>query len=384
MKTKNIMSIMTVLLILLASVLPASAYEVRGTVYVTGSGTTTWTSQNFAGFYYDIDSDTLISETLTIAPTEVLTDRSISKGALSYTTTPSDVEFAYSEDKDLPVYDNVKTYKVLGWQAEKWVAITPNKLVKLIKEFDSSEKASLQSGQTLDLGNGYILKIQSVDARAAPRQAWVTVLKDGKNIDDGILQQNTVYNLRKTVGGEEDVLVLSAYVDSIFSGSEADMIQLKYVWLIDENSYTEIKSGDTFGVFEVTSTNPIILTNDGTVSLSKDTDTTLMGNMKFKVADNVELRFYPYVDITEDSVKVVAPGTAVVAETPKVNTTIPECTPVEKIVEREKVVYVNVTVTPEQTATPAPTPALPTPGFDIIYAIVGLFGVAFLVLRQRK
>ena len=109
--------------------------------------------------------------------------------------------------------------------------------------------------------------------------------------------------------------------------------------------------------------------------------------MKFKVADNAELRFYPYVDIKEDSVKVVTNiGTPLVTATPKVNTTIPECTPVEKIVEREKVVYVNVTVTPEPTPeiTVAPTPALPAPGFDAIYAIVGLFGVAFLVLRQRK
>ena len=380
MKTKNIMSIMIALLILLTSILPVSAYEVRGTVYVTGSGTTTWTAQNFAGFYYDIDSNTQTSETLSI--NDNVEDRIIADGKLTYTTTPSDVNFTYSDEKGLPVYDQVRSYKVVGWQAEKWVALNnkPNKLVKLIKEFDGAEKATLLGGQTLDLGNGYILKIQSVDARAAPRQAWITVMKDGKNIDDGILQQNAVYNLRRTVSGESDALVFSAYVDSIFSGQESDMIQLKYIWLIDESSFTEIKSGDKFGVFEVTGTNPITLTNDGTISLSKNTDVTLMGNMKFKVADNAQLRFYPYVDITEDSVKIVS-GITVVTPTPIVTATPYNCTPVEKIVEREVIKYVNVTI---PTATPASTPALPAPGFDAIYAIVGLFGVAFLVLRQRK
>jgi S-layer protein (TIGR01567 family) len=384
MKTRNIFSVLIAFLMLSSVVSTASAYEVRGTV---SDGTLkTWNPQNFAGFYYDINNN-LGAETLTITDANIA-DRVIAENGITYTTGLVPVTFEYSKDKNLPVYDAVSTYQVVGWQAEKWVALNGkgNKLVKLVTEYKSDQKSTLTGGSTLNLGNGYTMKVNQVDARAAPRQAWITVYKDGKNIDDGILQQNGMYTLRKTVGGEENVLVLSAYVSSIFSGTEADMIQLQYIWLIDENSYTEIASGDQFGVFEVTNTNPITLQNKNTVSLSQDTDVTLMGNMKIKVADSTALRFYPYVDITEDGVKTV---TATPVPT-VVTTSVANVTPIvtsAPCVPEVKTVTVTVMVTPEPTAVPAPVAPVVTKsaaGFEGIFAIAGLFVVAFLVLRQKQ
>lgn len=365
MKYKNILSILMTFL-MLSSI--ASAVEIRGTV-VEGYTSQLWTAQQFAGFYYDLDKGQSF-ENLTI---EIInSDRTIPADKLIYTTEPIKVNFSYSDDKKLPVYNNVRTYDLVGWQAEKWVAIKSNKLVKLAIETKGTEKVSLQSGGTLTLGNGYVMKINSVDANSAPRQAWVSVMKDGKIIDDAVLRQGELYNLQKDVGGEKDVLVLSAYVSSIFFGTEAQMLQLQYIWLIDESTLIEIKSGDTHGVFKVTGTNPIVLKNSGSITLSRDSDINLMGNMKFKVADSDTLRFYPFVNVIEESIKesVVPVST--------INTSRP-CSPeiVERIVEKtvEKIVYVNVTVTPE------PTPE--TPGFEAIFAIAGLVVVAFLVLRRK-
>ena len=95
--------------------------------------------------------------------------------------------------------------------------------------------------------------------------------------------------------------------------------------------------------------------------------------MKFRVADSDILRFYPMVDII-GTVGDVVPLTSVITS----NVSKPcEPTIVEKIVEIEKVVYVNVTPVP----TPIPVPTEKSPGFEAL-----LMGVALVMgmLLNRK
>src|SRR4030066_1578569 len=98
--------------------------------------------------------------------------------------------------------------------------------------------------------------------------------------------------------GESDSLLFTVYVDRIFSGSASDMAQFKYAWLTDAGSAIQIQTSDTFDAFEVKTANQsnIVLENDGSVSLSKNTETKLLGDMYFKIADDADLRFYPKVD----------------------------------------------------------------------------------------
>lgn len=356
MNTKISISIMITLVLLSFS---AGAVEIRGTV-VEGASPHNWTAQEFAGFYYDLDTGESF-ESLTI---QSISGRTIPSNALVYETKPISVNFSYSDDTNKPIYGTVKSYSLVGWQAEKWVALNgkPNKLVKLSIEDDV--KRTLYGGSTLTLGNGYVLKVSAVDANAAPRQAWISLLKDGNVIDDTVVQQNTIYNFQKDMGGEKDVLIFSAYVSSIFDGKEAQMIQFQYLWLIDESTFVEVKTSDTYGIFKVTSTNPLRLSNDASLSLSRDSIISLMGNMKFRVADSDVLRFYPMVDII-GTVGDVAPLTSVITT----NVSKPcEPTIVEKIVEIEKVVYVNVTPVP----TPIPVPTEKSPGFEALFMGVTL------------
>jgi S-layer protein (TIGR01567 family) len=383
MKTKSILSILMTFLII-SSI--ASAVEIRGTVVTTdgatlieGGSTYTWTAQKFAGFYYDLDKGESF-ESLTIKDID---GRTIPENNLVYETQPIGVNFSYSDNKNKPVYDNFYSYSLVGWQAEKWVSINgkPNKLVKLLVENRGSEKVTLQTGGSLTLGNGYVMKINSVDANAEPRQAWVSLMKNGNIVDDAVLRQGEVYNLRKDFGGETNVLILSTYVDSIFHGGESQMLQLQYLWMIDEDSFVEVKSGDTYGKFKVTGTNPLILSNSASMSLSRDSNIDLMGNMFFRVADSDTLRFYPYVDIT-DEVVIKKPNTIVE------NTPVPTLIPTPNVTVTEvstplptptpQIVY--VTVTPE----PTPIPTKPSPGFESVFAILGLIIVTFIVLKKRK
>ena len=362
-------------------------YELRGNV-ANGTGPQSWNAQTFAGFYYDLKYDRS-TETLNVLNVDGTT---IQKDNLWYNTTTALVDFKAYEKETVNV-DGDQNYSLVGWQAEKWIGVNnlANKITKLAFEMGKDDKKTLTTGETWSLGSGYELNINAIDARTTPRQVWFTLKKDGAIVDEGIGQapagsgtadkQKAVYFKKKTILGESDALLFTVYVDTIFSGATSDMVQFKYAWLIDETSAKEIKNNDKYGVFEVRTSNSkdIKLGNENTVSLSKNTETTIMGDLKFKTADNDTLRYYPKVDYViggtaDENVTATVTG-ATATGTPRTNATanVTATTPV-----------MTTEGTPEKT-TSAPTPVKTTvPGFEAMFAIAGLLAVAYLVLRQRK
>jgi|GEM_PF-1274577 len=285
-------------------------YEVRGPMF-NESTMPLLTGRTFGGFYYDLDFD-LQPESLNFTlPLSDISNRVIAKNELEYRTTKVPVEFkAYEMEKVHVAAADGTTYDVVGWQGEKWVAIkgVTNKIAKLALEMNTEDKKTLTTGETWSLGSGYDIIINAIDARTTPRQVWFTLRKNGSVIDEQICQapqssaiadkEKAVCYKTKTILGESDALLFMIYADSIFSGAISDMVQFKYAWLIDESSAKEIKSGDKFEVFEVRSATSdyIRMTNENTLNLSRNTETTLMGELKFKVADTDNLRFYPKID----------------------------------------------------------------------------------------
>lgn len=405
-------------LMLLVIALPASAaiqktsVEVRGTVAsgAPSSGqlddnvNASWSPNNFAGFYYDLKDDIGTENLNIVAGTLGGTDRTIEQDKLQYTT--------QGQGKTLKVVSNAKAtntstnglekfgdgdmavgfgkYNIVGWQAEPYVGIKNRsyKLAKLLLEQGNatSEKKTLTIGETWDIGGGWTLTANSIDAKASPRQVWLTLSKDGVKKDDKVVAQGAVYTyVEKSIGGESDVPLFVTYIDSVFAGATSDMAQLRFTWVID-TSITEIKGGDKFGVFKVQSIDPQIKLNntDNTVTLSKDTSVDLMGNMKFRVADSDTVRIYPKVDyeivgagVTPGATETAAvTGTATVTgtakATPKGNVTVTAAA-TAAVVETAKA--------PEKTPKPTATPK--EPGFEAVFAIAGLLAVAYLVLRRK-
>ncbi len=380
-------------------------YEVRGTVSkdttLDDTGTEpfsvmNWNSTNFAGFWYDLKED-ISSENLQISARD---GRSIDKENLWYNTTPAAKKFKVLEEKSGQQvsygldYNSItqkftttnetpggQYYALVGWQAEKYVALNgkPNKLAKLVMEQDTTDKRTLTIGDTWDMGDGYTLSAQSVDAKASPRKAWLVLSKDGTKLDDKVTNDGTTYTyFVENLLGESKVPIFVAYIDSIFAGQTTDMVQIKYAWLISKSSAIEVKSGDKYGIFKVDKTDPtLVLKSDSSITLSSNSIVDLAGNLKFRVADDSKkLRFYPMVEYVIGGVTPTpSPGTPIVGATtgkPVVNVTTPRG---------------NETVPPTQNATAPPAAATTKktePGFEAIFAIAGLLAVAFLVLRQRK
>ncbi|NJD54212.1 MAG: TIR domain-containing protein [Candidatus Methanoperedens sp.] len=269
-----------------------------------------WDAQSFAGFFYDLKYDRKPEKLyITRTMSDLQASRTINKEELVYKTEKAPIDFKVFEKEGLNVLGS-SSYSLVGWMAEKWIAINDkaNKLVKLVFEMGQEDMKTLTTGETWPLGSGYEITINAIDTRATPGHVWFTLKKNRAVVDEGIGQapsgstfadkQNAVYYKTKTILGESNALLFAVYVDSIFSGATSDMVQFKYAWLIDESTAMEVKAADKFGIFEVRTAlgDEIMLSNENTVSLIKNTEITIMGNIKFKVADNDILRFYPKVD----------------------------------------------------------------------------------------
>jgi S-layer protein (TIGR01567 family) len=371
--------------------------EVRGTVsqFIGDNNFSVmkWDATNFAGFWYDID-DNKQTENLNIL--KFKDSRSIDKDGLVYSTGRASQEYKVFEEEALTIEHGLDKnlnkpssparggfYALVGWMAEKYVGVNGknNKLARLILEQDTTDKRSLQVGEKWDLGEGYSLTAQSIDAKATPRQAWLVLSKNDVKLDDKVIAQGEVYTYSmKSIAGETDVPIFVTFVDSVFAGQTSDMVQLKFTWVISDK-ITEVKSGDSFGVFEVDTEQPLTLSNDASISLSRESTVSLAGNMKFKVADSEDddVRFYPKVDYQL--------GNVTETPTPPVTVTGNQ-TPVPTITGNQTPVPTVTGATPPPTekgeTTPIPTATKPSPGFEAIVAIVGLLAVAYIVLRQKK
>jgi S-layer protein (TIGR01567 family) len=330
MEITKMIKIYTIFVLMFILAMPATAanvttFEIHGVVFDENSKTYTtlqWDAQKFPGFWYNFNGGKS-GETLTITqPASSLKHSSsaILSNNLFYNTSRTDQNYTVFTDKSLTVEDGLNyssssgftkgnsggKYAQLGWFGNKYVALNgkANKISKLIYEQDRRDKKTIKLGETWNLGEGYNLTVESLDTTTSPRQAWLSLNKDGKALDNKVVNEGDVYTyVEKSVGGESDVPIFVTYVDSIFTGGEgmATVIQLRYTWLISEN-VLEVKDGDKFGVFEVKEANEnylLLYNKDNQINLTQNSVSPLYGDLKFKIADSdTALRFYPILQKT--------------------------------------------------------------------------------------
>ncbi|MEZ5334636.1 MAG: S-layer protein domain-containing protein [Methanolobus sp.] len=257
-----------------------------------------WDAKSFSGFFYDLESG-LSSENMTIYNI----DRSIDDGDIEYQTSPVETDFDYGD---------WGSYQVIGFMAEQYFAgytedsdidgveevsmISAGQLSKVL--IDDDEKESVYSGSSLTLEEGYDLNIVEVDVNG--NSVLVTLTKDGDELDTGVVSSGNDYIYKTDLGDADDVVVLAVHFDEVFSGTESNAVFINGIFQISDE-YTEVEDGDNFGEMEVTAVSEdyIKMENEDSVSLSKGDSFTLMGNINIIVADNNDLRFAPYVDMTE-------------------------------------------------------------------------------------
>jgi S-layer protein (TIGR01567 family) len=284
-------------------------YEVRGTVFPV---TNEWTPLNFGlniggggtsvGFYYDMDKGIGTEDMLA----KSTTSDSIPAGNLIYSTSPQDINFSYTD---------FGSYEVIGFMADKYFAgYNGNSVISGKKEIssigsgqlqkvllDDTDRRVLSEGGSLTLKDGYVIKINSVDIGAGPGQVWISLLKDGVEVDNSVVAGGENYLYSTKVGSVNDLPVIAIHFESVFRGAEMNAAFTKGVFQIS-TSTTSVKSGDRYGLMEISSisSNGIEMDNPGSIGFSRGSTFELMGNIQFKVADSSDLRFYPFVEVTPD------------------------------------------------------------------------------------
>ncbi len=298
-------------------------YELRGTVYDKDGGSSlpmNWTAYNFEGFYYNIDEG-IKTENLTI---EEIDDRNIPDGALVYESKPQDVEFEHNE------WGN---FTVVGFMAKKYFAGYPDNAVKgqidevsllsdsILSEVltDSDDKESFYSGDALELEEGYSLNILEVDVNG--ESVWVQLEKDGEVVDDEFVTSGADYIYEGTLGEAEDIPIIIVHFGTVFAGTETSAVFTEGIFQISDD-YIEVNNGDTIDEMEITSVSEsgIKMKNDGDIGLGEGETVDVMGDIKFKTADNNTLRFYPFVEVESDGesskeLKISLPDEIVVGDT---------------------------------------------------------------------
>ncbi len=273
-------------------------YEIRGTVsdfddpeYVIYD----WTPQNFEGFYYDINDDITASESIKIETTLDNSSRRINDGELVYTANTTVVDYEY---------ESWGSYTVIGFMGEKYYAGTSGGLLSngnLSKVLvDTDEKRNMYVNQSVSLENGVSVRASQIDVNG--NRALLVVEKDGKELYSEIVQSGNDLNYSKKIGsGSENTTFVKVHVDAVFMGTESSLVTISGIFQASDE-LTKIEEGTTYGKMEVTSVSStgIILENDGSITLSQDSDVEFMkvGNssMYFKVGDNNTLRFAPVVE----------------------------------------------------------------------------------------
>ncbi len=85
-------------------------------------------------------------------------------------------------------------------------------------------------GETWSLYEGYAITPIDIEARNNPRRAWLRLTSNNITVDEKAVKQGDNYTYYKA--GQ---LIFTGYVDSIFAGATANMIQFRYV-----RQYSEI------------------------------------------------------------------------------------------------------------------------------------------------
>ena len=358
-------------------------YTIRGTIETTGAAS--WNAYSFAAFWADLDDD-LGSETLAITTNLGNSSRDIAEDELYYNATivQTDYEGDFAAEADVTGAANM-TFPLIGLFAEPYVPVSDTDAGELVKLLmDSDDKYTLRTGSALELPNGYALTAKQIDVEGD--KVWMELSKDGEFVEDEVVDTTAgeaTWDYDVDVGDEDDVVVFRVQITDVFQGQVDSLAVVEGLWLIDYENVMEIETSDEFGELEVSSVgSTIVMQNSGTITLGQDDTVDIAEGMKFMVADDSALRYFPYVERTigeSDAVEVVDDEDAEDVEMPTEEEVADEEVADEEVADEE---VADEEVADEEADEEEEEPVEESPGFESIFAVAGLLAVAYLVRRN--
>ena len=274
--------------------------EIRGQV---ATGDFEWNAQNFAGFYYDIDDD-LGTEKIITTITEG--NKLQEPNGIAYTTTVQKNDFDYAE---------WGFFNVIGFQANAYFAgyvndenvddanellfresadensLSDEQLEAILKDDDT--EMTVTFGTPLKLEEGYELSIKAIDIDG--NKVTIELSKDGSLVDSKVISPSKdnptmaekTYYYRKNVGNQKDLVIIAVHFKNAFRGADTDLATVDGIWQISEEA-AEVKVDTEYDKMRIASVSADTITMDNknnTVTLSKNKDINLMGDVKIITSD---------------------------------------------------------------------------------------------------
>ncbi|WP_445475214.1 S-layer protein domain-containing protein [Methanococcoides methylutens] len=393
-------------LVLSVGVCSADSVTVRGEILDTGNvSSISWDGSNWGAlhfalndagsntesvYYENVDTE---NPAIGAAPSNNVID----KKELIYSTHTYNKKFKLSAKTDATA---VSTYSVIPLFGKKYIAVNDDasKMTTLITEQGGGSEKKLREGESWDLGNGYSLKVDQLDADAG--KVFVILYKDGIELDSDVLDMDgtdddRAFIVKDDIAGMEDVVYFATYLENTFKGTSVSFAIIKYTWLIDKDNIISIEEGDKFGLLKCreVSENWINMSNDAVITLEMDDTVYFTDNWYFKTSKagmgtDGGFLFYPAMNVVFGSVtkteNVVEVPPSTENETETIEETTYEAGPV--VVEDETVVSSSASSADVSTIEYGPEEHVQTsenlPGFLSITAVAGLVMSVFSLKRR--
>lgn len=81
----------------------------------------------------------------------------------------------------------------------------------------SGARITLAVGETWNIGDGWLVQANAIDAKATPKQIWITLSRNGIKLDDKVLSEGETYDYNN---------IFSLKIASINAGAVSDMATL--------------------------------------------------------------------------------------------------------------------------------------------------------------
>ncbi len=273
-------------------------YELRGAV---ATDSFTWTANNFAGFYYDID-DNLETESLSTT----VTDGELAQpDGITYTTMAMTTNFAF---------DDWGYYGVIGFLGEKCFAeyvggflfdkstdksaMAKNQLLKILTD-DDTEK-TITTDTPLLLEEGYELAIKSISSDG--NNVYLELSKDGEIVNSAIMHPSVeaasmadkTYLYKENVGDQKNVVLIAVHFKNAFRGADQNLATVDGIWQLSASPIS-VTDGISFGklaISEITGDHIFMNNKDNPIKLNKNKYVSLAGDIYLQTADSDSLRYY--------------------------------------------------------------------------------------------
>ncbi|MDO9096628.1 MAG: S-layer protein domain-containing protein [Candidatus Methanoperedens sp.] len=102
---------------------------------------------------------------------------------------------------------------------------------------------TLAMGETWDIGGGWTLAANSIDAKASPKQVWITLFRNGIKLDDEIIGEGERYSYLN---------IFSTKIASVYAGSTSDTVSLTNTLVVDKKTLAMGETWDIGGGWTLT------------------------------------------------------------------------------------------------------------------------------------